>query len=134
MMPRNFRSRMIPALAASPRKLMHAALLLALSLVLTSCWEQRKTDAELGLTAQQSVGRRVFDNNCARCHEPYSTRGLQGPSLHRLFKKQYLPSGAPANDERVISTIQGGRAKMPAFGQSLSPAQLAALLDYLKTL
>ena len=109
-------------------------LIAALALVLTSCWQQRKTDAELGLTAHQSAGRRVFDDNCARCHEAYSTRGLQGPSLHRLFKKQYLPSGAPANDERITSTSLGGRAKMPAFGNTLSRAQLDALLDYLKTL
>ena len=45
-----------------------------------------------------------------------------------------MPSGAPANEERVTSTILSGRAKMPQFSQSLSPAQLAALLDYLKTL
>jgi len=109
-------------------------LIATLLLILTSCWEQRKTDAELGLTEHQAEGRRVFDDHCARCHEPYSTRGLQGPSLHRLFKKQYMPSGAPANEERVTSTILSGRAKMPQFSQSLSPAQLAALLDYLKTL
>lgn len=108
--------------------------LLAL-LVFSSCKvERRKSDAELGLTSVQAVGRRVFDANCARCHEPYSSRGLHGPSLHNLYKKQYLPSGMPANDDRITEVIVRGRAKMPAFGNTLSDSQIDALLAYLKTL
>ena len=83
----------------------------------------------------QAMGRHVFDANCARCHEPYSSKGLHGPSLHNLYKKQYLPSsGMPATDERITEVIVRGRAKMPAFGNSLSDSQIDALLAYLKTL
>jgi mono/diheme cytochrome c family protein len=96
--------------------------------------ERRKSDAELGLNATEAIGRNLFDANCARCHEPYSSRGLHGPSLHNLYKKQYLPSGMPANDERVTAVIVGGRVKMPAFGNALSDDQIYALLAYLKTL
>jgi mono/diheme cytochrome c family protein len=96
--------------------------------------ERRKSDAELGLSPAQAIGRNVFDANCARCHEPYSSRGLHGPSLHNLYKKQYLPSGMPANDDRITDVIMRGRAKMPAFGNTLSDAKLDALLTYLKTL
>ncbi len=104
-------------------------------LMLAGCQaERRKTDAELGLNSTQAMGRNVFDANCARCHEPYSSRGLHGPSLHNLYKKQYLPSGMPANDERITEVINRGRAKMPAFGGTLNGAQLEALLEYLKTL
>jgi mono/diheme cytochrome c family protein len=96
--------------------------------------ERRKSDAELGLDPTQAMGRNVFDANCARCHEPYSSKGLHGPSLHNLYKKQYLPSGMPANDDRITEVIMRGRAKMPAFGNSLSASQIDALLAYLKTL
>jgi mono/diheme cytochrome c family protein len=96
--------------------------------------ERRKSDAELGLNPTQAMGRRVFDNNCARCHEPYSRKGLHGPSLHNVYKKAYLPSGMPANDDRITEVIVRGRAKMPAFGSSLPGAQIDALLAYLKTL
>jgi mono/diheme cytochrome c family protein len=96
--------------------------------------ERRKSDAELGLNPTQAMGRHVFDANCARCHEPYSSRGLHGPSLHDLYKKQYLPSGMPANDERITEVITRGRAKMPAFGATISSDQIDALLTYLKTL
>jgi mono/diheme cytochrome c family protein len=40
----------------------------------------------------------------------------------------------PANDERITEVINRGRAKMPAFGGTLSSAQVDALLEYLKTL
>jgi mono/diheme cytochrome c family protein len=51
-----------------------------------------------------------------------------------VYKKQYLPSGMPANDERITEVILRGRAKMPAFGNTLSSDQIDALLAYLKTL
>lgn len=97
--------------------------------------EPRKSDAELGLNPTQAMGRHVFDANCARCHEPYSSKGLHGPSLRNIYKKQYLPaSGMPATDDRIGEVIVRGRAKMPAFGNSLSDPQIDALLAYLKTL
>ena len=110
-------------------------LCLLASLTLSGCQaERRKSDAELGLNPTQAMGRNVFDANCARCHEPYSSRGLHGPSLHNLYKKEYVPSGMPANDDRITEVIWRGRAKMPAFGNALSTAQIDALLAYLKTL
>ncbi len=109
--------------------------LLALLAAVGCQTERRKSDAELGLNPTQAMGRHVFDANCARCHEPYSSKGLHGPSLHNLYKKQYLPSsGMPATDERITEVIVRGRAKMPAFGNSLSDSQIDALLAYLKTL
>ncbi len=108
--------------------------LLALLAVFGCHTEPRKSDAELGLTPIQAIGRHVFDANCARCHDPYLSRGRHGPSLHNLYKKQYLPSGMPANDDRITEVIVRGRAKMPAFGNTLSDPQIDALLAYLKTL
>jgi len=109
--------------------------LLALLAAVGCQTERRKSDAELGLNPTEAMGRHVFDANCARCHEPYASKGLHGPSLHNLYKKQYLPSsGMPATDERITEVIVRGRAKMPAFGNSLTDSQTEALLAYLKTL
>ena len=96
--------------------------------------EPRKSDAELGLNAQQARGRRVYDARCAECHYAYSKRDLRGPSMHGLFKKQYMSSGIPANDERVIDIILMGRAKMPGFQNKLTVNQVADLVAYLHTL
>lgn len=93
-----------------------------------------KTDAELGLNAQQSRGRRVFQVYCSSCHHAYSSAGSKGPSLKALFKKRYLPSGLPANDRFVGQTIVGGRGMMPGFGGALTEQQLTDLMAYLHTL
>lgn len=102
----------------------------------TGCQEEtrRKTDAELGLTVQQASGRRVYEAHCQTCHEPYSSSGRNGPSLRGVFRKPYLPSGIPANDQRVGEIILHGKSKMPGYGQVLDQAQLEQLLLYLKTL
>ena len=93
-----------------------------------------KSDAELGLNAQQAAGRQIYRLACARCHNAYSSAPLDGPSLKGLFLKKYLPSGLPANDRFVGQSIQQGRAMMPAFGGSLTSQQFDDLLAYLHTL
>ena len=97
--------------------------------------ERRKSDAELGLNPQQSAGRKIYDAECDRCHEPYSTKGKKGPGLKGVFQHKYLSlSGLPANDERVTDIIRLGRNEMPAYSQKLSPQDVQDLLTYLHTL
>ena len=97
--------------------------------------ERRKSDAELGLNARQSAGRKIYDKYCDRCHEPYSTRGKKGPGLKGVFKSKYLPlSGLPANDERVTDIIRLGRHEMPGYSQTLNQQDIDDLLAYMHTL
>jgi len=124
----NFLNWFSPCLRAS-------VVILAL-LALAGCEvERRKSDAELGLNPQQAEGRKLYDNYCARCHEPYSSRGKKGPGLKGVFKQQYLSlSGLPANDDRVTDIIKYGRAKMEGFNQVMTDQQIKDLLAYLHTL
>jgi mono/diheme cytochrome c family protein len=97
--------------------------------------ERRKSDAELGLNSQQAAGRKIYDTECDRCHEPYSSKGKKGPGLKGVFQRQYLPlSGLPANDERVTDIIRSGRNEMPGYSQKLSQQELQDLLVYMHTL
>lgn len=97
--------------------------------------ERRKSDAELGLTPQQSAGRKIYDDHCDRCHEAYSTKGKKGPGLKGVFQHQYLPkTGLPANEERVTDIIRNGRPEMPGYSQVLSAQDMQDLLAYLHTL
>ena len=124
------------------RKLLRFALIAVLGCwlaVLTACSgcevQRRKSDAELGLNAQQADGRHIYDQYCDRCHAPYSSRGRQGPSLQGVFRKPYLSaSGMPANDVRVGEIIRVGRNKMEGFGNVLTDEQINDLLAYLHTL
>jgi mono/diheme cytochrome c family protein len=113
-----------------------ASVVSAVLLVLPACEvERRKSDTELGLNPQQAAGRRLYDDTCARCHEPYSSRGKKGPSMKGVFKQQYLSlSGLPANDERVGEIVRNGRARMEGFGRVLDDQQVRDLLAYMHTL
>jgi mono/diheme cytochrome c family protein len=111
-------------------------LMLTASLVAAGCGDSRagESDAQLGLNAEQSAGRAIFDQRCAQCHYPYSSSSLHGPGLDKLFRNKYLPSGMPANDRFVTQTILSGRGMMPAVGNSLSDEELRELIAYLHTL
>jgi len=97
--------------------------------------ERRKSDAELGLNAQQAAGRKLYDNYCDRCHEPYSSRGKKGPGMKGIYQRQYMElSGLPVNDERMTDIIVHGRSKMEGFGQVMNDQQIKDLLAYMHTL
>ena len=109
--------------------------LLAFAAVAACDVQRRKSDAELGLNSQQSAGRKIYDSQCDRCHEPYSSRGKKGPSLSGVFQHKYLAlSGLPANDDRVADIIRLGRKEMPGYSQTLNSQDIQDLLAYLHTL
>lgn len=96
--------------------------------------DSSKSDAELGLNAQQASGRHIYQQACAPCHDAHSVPGENGPSLKGLFKKTFLPSGRPANERFVLQTILTGRNMMPAAGSSYTQQRLDDLVAYLHTL
>ena len=108
-----------------------AVLLACFPILLSGCHHIDPPTPIPQLTQEQTVGYMVFQTHCSLCHYERVDNGKNGPALVGLFKKQYLPSGAPANDERVSATILHGRGLMPA--QNLDQNELAALLAYLHT-
>jgi mono/diheme cytochrome c family protein len=86
------------------------------------------------LTPVEQQGRAVYNQECASCHYANHTGDLHGPSLFGLYRKKYLPSGAPANDDRVTPVILRGRNMMPGYQNQLDDEQLRDLLAYLHTL
>ena len=108
---------------------------LALTTLATGCGPSLPPSTPLSqLNPQQVSGHQIYLSRCAGCHSPNSEAPLHGPGLQGLYKKKYLPSGAPANDDRVTAVILHGRSMMPAFGNNLEDQQLADLLAYLHTL
>ena len=86
------------------------------------------------LNDQQARGYYAFHTYCSQCHRDRTNDVLNGPSLRGIFKKQYLNSGAPANDQTVMGTILYGRGNMPAVGRNIAPDDRLDLLAYLHTL
>jgi mono/diheme cytochrome c family protein len=109
------------------------ALLVSLSPLLTGCGPSGPQPTPLSqLNPQQMRGHDVFQANCSRCHDDRDSDALHGPPMLGVFKKQYLPSGAPANNDRVSVTILEGHGMMPAINIDSQDTQ--DLLAYLHTL
>jgi len=111
-------------------------LMMTLAGLLSGCAKDpaKMTDAELGLNAQQSYGRKVFNTYCLNCHPAYSSSGNKGPGLKKVYQKPYLPSGLTATDEHVMQSIMRGRGMMPPFGNQLDQQELEEVIAYLHTL
>jgi len=93
---------------------------------------QPKPVAEL--TVHEKSGYNIYQQHCVICHADRTKKNIIGPPLVGVFKKQYLPSGAAATDERVSATILHGRGMMPAQANVLDTQDLNDLLAYLHTL
>ncbi len=106
---------------------------LAACIVLAGCHSVPPPTPIGQLNDAQMHGYQVFQAHCATCHHDRDTDPLHGPGLAGIYKKPYLPSGAPANDDRVINTIVHGRNNMPALGNQLDDMETSDLLAYLHT-
>ncbi|MGP8269291.1 MAG: c-type cytochrome [Terracidiphilus sp.] len=105
---------------------------LAGSLILAGCRPLPPSKPASEWTAEEARGAQVYQQKCARCHYPTTTRSLHGPGLQALTKLKAMPSGMPPTDERMTQVILQGRQMMPAT--PLSDDQLSDLLAYLHTL
>jgi mono/diheme cytochrome c family protein len=76
----------------------------------------------------QQDGEAIFRNVCAGCHMP-DGRGATGagayPSLVRDAKLE--AAGYP------LLLVVNGRKAMPAFGQAMTDAQIAAVVNFVRT-
>ena len=79
-------------------------------------------------------GKHLYQARCAHCHEENDLELKKvPPSLHEVFARPSLPSGAPATDMQVRQVVLGGKGMMPAFTGRFNDAQMSALLAYLHT-
>jgi cytochrome c oxidase cbb3-type subunit III len=82
------------------------------------------------LPAQSGTGHQIFSSTCAGCHGLDARGGEHGPNIATDARVQRL------SDADLLNIIRNGIAKggMPAFGSSLKPAQLDAVVSYLRSL
>ena len=86
-------------------------------------------------TSRLVIGRDLFRDNCAVCHDIDKDRMHSrklGPSLNHLFKNEKMPlSHAKPNRQYVVIRIKFGGALMPAFGKRLNDSEIETLIDYI---
>ena len=117
-----------------PKPIFNTLFAAALCMALSGCHGTTPPKPLELLTPREQLGRAAFAANCGSCHYDRESGSLHGPSLLGVYKKQYLPSGAPASDERIRNVIQHGRGNMPALGGGISDDNIQDILVYLKTL
>ena len=72
-------------------------------------------------------GAAIFGQRCAGCHGGDGSGGI-GP---RLAAGRVVANFPDPQDQIVVVT--DGRGGMPAFGERLDPAEIAAVVDYTRT-
>ena len=113
--------------------LFFALLACAASLIATTgCKSLPPSKPSSEWTPEEARGSAVFQQACAKCHYPTSTRGLHGPGLQAITKIKAMPSVAPPTDERLTAVILHGHGTMP--GTALDDQQLHDLLAYMHSL
>jgi mono/diheme cytochrome c family protein len=87
--------------------------------------QQADTGATLNDT--QKLGQRLFQQRCGVCHTaPAPVFPMYGPALYKD-----LVNG---NEDAIKEMIRTGTSKMPGFKLGLQPAEIDAIVEYLKTL
>jgi len=82
--------------------------------------------AGTGVTAERPTdGKSIFANTCGSCHtlSDAGTSGTVGPNLD---------SSKPPK-ELVVDRVTNGQGVMPSFKDSLDPAQIRAVADYVSS-
>jgi mono/diheme cytochrome c family protein len=99
------------------------ALLLALAASMPAAYAQ---PAGGELNPQQTNGRQVFAQSCGICHlAPSLNAKTYGPPLNK--------TSAAGNDEVMRAFIVNGTDRMPAFKYYLKPAEIDAIIAYVRT-
>jgi mono/diheme cytochrome c family protein len=78
------------------------------------------------LNDTQRLGRQVFAQSCGICHlQPSLGVKTYGPLLNK--------AAAAGNDEVLRAFIVNGTDRMPAFKYYLKPAEIDAIIAYVRT-
>src|SRR5438045_1403898 len=101
--------------------------LFSLFLVSAGSHQALAQGAAASLNDQQKLGQRLVVQHCSLCHVRASITGDEriGPELSR--------ASASGNDDALRETISNGTPRMPGFKLQFEPAQIDAIIAYLKT-
>src|SRR5262249_56463289 len=79
------------------------------------------------LSEKELTGMRLFNQSCRVCHtKPQMVSPMYGPELSR--------SSGGGQDSVLRQVISDGTPRMPGFKYHFEPAQIDAIVAYLKTI
>ena len=101
-----------------------------IALLFVSCtqfvWTQAVAAQPAALNAQQQLGQQLLNQSCGVCHlKPQITSPTFGPPLSK--------DSAGGSEDVMREVIMNGTPRMPGFKVEFEPAQIDAIIAYLKT-
>lgn len=79
------------------------------------------------LNERQLLGLRLYNQSCRVCHtRPHNMGQQYAPTLSRV--------SLGGNDDALRAFIGNGSARMPGFKYHFRPAEIDALVSYIKTI
>jgi mono/diheme cytochrome c family protein len=103
----------------------HGVSMLLLALVASAAYAQQ-TESAAQLNETQLLGRQVFAQSCGICHlQPSLGVKTYGPPLNK--------TATAGNDDVMRAFIVNGTDRMPAFKYYLKPAEIDAIIAYVRT-
>jgi mono/diheme cytochrome c family protein len=85
-------------------------------------------------TAAAARGKRLFQGNCAVCHNDKSDAQKVGPGMKGFAGRRVLSDGTKPTTARLHELIHNGGKQMPAFAGRLGDDQIFDLIAYLRAL
>jgi mono/diheme cytochrome c family protein len=92
-------------------------------------WSYRIDRYKLAGDSGAARGEIIYYYKCWMCHNQY-TKGA--PCLKDLYQHSTLESGQPVGDDTVAAQIKNGGPGMPAFHTSLTDADVADVVAYIR--
>jgi mono/diheme cytochrome c family protein len=77
------------------------------------------------LNKTQILGRRIYQQRCGICHTQPTASPMYGIALNKEL--------VDGNEDMIRDYIRNGSMKMPGFKYGLEPAEIDAIVQYLKT-
>jgi mono/diheme cytochrome c family protein len=86
---------------------------------------QESTTKAPELDKTQMLGRRIFQQRCGVCHTQPTPSPMYGIALNKDL--------VDGNEDMIRDYIRNGSRQMPGFKYGLEPAEIDAIVEYLKT-
>ena len=95
--------------------------------LLAACVRSAGAEPAAALDDKQLLGMRLFNQSCRVCHtKPQLTSPLYGPELSQ--------NSAGGQETVMRDVISNGTPRMPGFKYHFEPAQIDAIVAYVKTI
>jgi len=85
-------------------------------------------------SAETAKGQELFNERCAICHYDQSVAQKMGPGLKGIYARGKFADGKKVDDSSMAAWIEKGGKDMPGLKDTLKPAEIRTLINYLKTI